>query len=204
MFTDPFSKASLKETEEILQKLEVIAPKETFTAQGVSCLYKSLEFYPQARYYDITQADQHPARQCLVIDTPAATHLLNGNTESLYTFNEKIKIALSSELIEDYARFFIAHYRGSEGRTILIETVDDPIWLEDPTPSSRKLLSERITPLKITGTRKDGGWQLAVTLLIRNHMYEAQMEISPVGRVTFEQVETVAENLPVADLMMDA
>lgn len=187
----------------MLKRLSDINPAHGFRAQGLAVLRKPLGFYPDATYYDLTQADVSPARSCQLVLTKKSILVLNGNVDQLCTFNLSAPLKLDRNQILDYARFYFAHVIGPHGLTGLIDAVDDINFREEPTPALRKALNEKIVPLTLNASLPDGGYQLRGTLLIKSTLFGAIIDIDLTGMVTATPGRVLAEVLPINDIALE-
>lgn len=203
MFTDAYQKCAPEEIEALLARMNDIYPDHGFRAQGLAVLRKTLGFYPGALYYDVTQADISPSRSVQIVVGKKSALILDGNLDRLHQFNLGYPLALDRNQVLDYARFFFAHVIGPHGQTVLVDTVEDINFREEPTPALRKTLNEKIVPLTLNASLTDGGYQLRGSLLIKSTLYNAIMDIDLTGIITAQPNRVLAEVLPINDMALE-
>lgn len=204
MFTDPYNKCSPTETETVLKQLTGVYPNHGFRVEGLAALRKTIGFYGDAIYYDLTQADLHPAPTLqFVIGKNGDVLILDGRVESILAFNATQPFRLDRHLVMDYVRFYLAHVTGLHGITTLIDMVEDLDLREEPTPGLRKSLHDKIVPLALNGSLPGSGYQLRATLLIGSSLYTAMIDVGADGAVTAAPSRVLADHLPVQDAVLE-
>jgi hypothetical protein len=203
LFTDAFQKCTAAEIEHILETLTTIQPRHGFRAQGLEVLKKTLSFYPEAIYYDITQADLHPERTCQLVVGKKSAHILDGQFAHLHTFNLSYPLTLDRQNVVDYARFYLAHMMGPHGITRVIDTVDDLSLRDEPTPALRSNLNDKIVPLGLNAALTGGGYQVRGTILIKSTLYTALFDIDMTGTLSATMGRVLAEVLTLHDQVLE-
>lgn len=203
MFTDPFVKCAAEETEQFINRLNQIMPDHGFRQAGLMVLKKQISFYPNATYYDISQADQHPLRTLQVIFTDDQFLICNGSAEEILAFNAQVGLRLDTAHVLDYSRFYLFHVVGPHGKSFVIDTVEDLMLEEEPTPGLRKALNDKIIPFALNASLAGGGYQIRGTLLIEKTLYSVFIDVTPEGRVTAHQARVLAEILPVVNRVLE-
>jgi hypothetical protein len=203
MFTDPFHKCPPEEFDHLLMGLAKSEPDHGFRTKGLSVLRKQLGFYQDAIYYDLTQADQHPARSRQMIAGPWGFVVMTGAVSDFETLNKLAVLKLDRNQATDYIRFYFAHLTGPHGLTTIIDTVDDLALREEPTPSLRKSLHDKIIPLTLRASLPDGGYQIGGTLLVRRTLIHATIDVLVDGQVIVTPGRVLAEVLPLQDSALE-
>ena len=203
VFTDPFQKCSNEEIDGVIKRLDTMMPDHGLRVASLAVLRKPLHFYPGSMYYDLTQADTNPVRSIQIVLGKKAGHILDGSADKLAMFNLAFPLTLDKGNVADYARFYFTHINGPHGRTIVVDTVDDIHFREEPTPALRKSLNDKIIPLAINAALPDGGYQLRGTLLIRSALFSATIDIDMTGNVSAHAARVLADILPVGDLALE-
>jgi hypothetical protein len=205
MFTDPFHKCTPIEIEIVLEQLSIKRRDHRFRAVGLAALRKKIEFYPDAVYYDLTQADLHPAPtlQILTLKNGIDLTILDGRVKTLQDLNDKKELTLNRHLVLDYIRFYFAHITGPHGITKIIDAADDLDLREEPTPGLRKSLQDKILPLALNGALSDAGYQISGTVLIDRSLHTVLIDVDADGRVILNLMKTLADQLSVRDVALE-
>jgi hypothetical protein len=205
MFSDPFNKCPTSEIDAAVKRLAKAQPEYSFRTDGLAVLRKTLGFYNDAIYYDLTQADLHPplSLQLVLGKTDDQILVLDGTSGPVLEFNRACPLKLDRHQVMDYARFYLAHVTGPHGITAVIDMVDDLNLREEPTPSLRKSLHDKIVPLALNGSLPGAGYQLRGTLLIKRSLYSALIDVSAAGEITATPSRVLADILPVHDTVLE-
>lgn len=203
MFTDPFTKCASDENQEILNLLDHIMPDSGFRSVGLMVLKKEIGFYPSGIYYEIAQVDQHPLRTIQIIQSGKKTLICSGSVEDILSFNMTTPLSLDASNAPDYTRFYLAHVIGNHGKATLIDTVEDLMLEEEPTPALRKTLNDRIIPFALNASLAGGGYQMRGTVLIEKCLYSAFFDVTSNGQVQAQMVRVLAEILPVVNRVLE-
>ncbi len=204
MFMDAFAKCTATEITFILEKLTTLDPQHNFHEQGLIALKKKLSFYPDAFYFNFTQADHHPVyHQTFVLGTNDKAYLCRGNADDLILFNQSYPLMIDRNLVLDYVRFYFAHIIGPYGPSILIDVVEDLQLREEPTPALRHALHDKIIPLSLNASLAGGGYQTRATLLVMQTLYSVFIDVAADGRIKVELGRVLADLLPVNDRALE-
>ena len=204
MATDVFTKCDPLIVPGILASLAQTLPDVSLHPAGLIAVQKTLPFYVESTYYEFTQADQHPARTVKFIRTPQVLFVCNGDATDFAAFHQICPPVLNKTTVLDYARFYISHIVGPHGMNILVDTVEDLGLQEEPTPSMRKSLQDRIVPLALHASLPGSGFQLRGTLLISQTLYSVYLDIDVGGGVFPHVHKGIADLLPVTDRVLEA
>lgn len=203
MFTDPFVKCTPTEIETTLGLLDRIMPDHGFRSVGLLALKKPLSFYDRATLYELTQADQHPAKNLGLVICGKEVLICDGQSASILAYNNRVPFRLDQNLVLDYARFYLAHVVGVHGQPHVIDTVEDLLLAEEPTPGLRKSLNDKIIPFALNASLAGGGYQLRGTLLIERSLFGVLIDVDTKGEVKPHPARILAEILPVIDRVLE-
>ena len=199
MFQDAFIKLNSIETKALVQQINPSLGGLTLTLKTTVILAQDLPFYPEYRFLDITDAGNLPAIRAFVIHKQGHNVVLNWTNEPIYTLNETVPIQLNAQNVLTYAHFFFTYVRGRYGRFIIIETVDDIQWKEEPPPAARRAIAHMLEPLHIQDTTPEGGWILGARMLFRDSLFKSLITVEPNGQVTLSGEELLIEDMPILD-----
>lgn len=204
MFTDAFIKCSADESAALLTRLTNSFSNHGLNKDGIMVLKKTLTFYKDAIYYDMTQIEPYPTRTLHLVDWGQDIFVCDGNESHLLAFNQKCPLLLDRTNILDYVRFYFAHVVGPHGLSRVIDTVDDLQLKEEPSAHVRKSLHDKIVPLVLNGTLTKGGYQARGTILVEQTMFSAFIDIQNTGAVTVELGRVLADLLPTSNRLLEA
>lgn len=203
MFTDAFHKCQPSEIDQVLKILQDLRPHHGFHSNGLEVLKKPLGFYPDAIYYDVTQADTHPERTCQLVWGKKHGHILDGNFGHLHQYNLSYPLTLNRTVVVDYVRFYLAHVVGPHGLTRVIDTVDDLNLRDEPTPALRSNLNDKIIPLALNAAVPGGGYQIRGTVLIKTTLYTCLFDVDMTGTLTATMGRVLADVLTLHDQVLE-
>lgn len=204
MFQGVFKKLDLSEVATLLDLINPLLDGSEFDAIESTIMALDLPFYPGYRFLDITENTSYPVKRRFVICT-TSTHIhsddiivLDWTNEPIYRLNQQIPITLDTSNVCEYVRFFFTYIRGKHGRFIISENVDDIRWKDDPPPQARKAISKMLVPLAVQ-SEKDGNYYLQATMMFRDSLFKADIEVKSTGLVTLSNEELLVEDMPVQD-----
>lgn len=203
MFSDAYHKCNPDESQKILERVSQIRPQHGFRATGLEVLKKSIGFYPEATYYDLTQADIHPERSLQMVVSKKSSHILDGDFAHLHRFNLSAPLMIDRTQAVDYVRFYMGHIPGPYGLTRIMDTVDDLQLRDEPTPALRSSLNDKIVPLSLNASLPDGGYQIRGTILIKSTLYTALFDVGMTGIVSATMGRVIADVLSLHDRTLE-
>ncbi len=199
MFKDAFIKLdpvqAARMTDLINPKLDI-----KFDPANASVMVHNLPFYEGHFLVELSKNDQHPPiTRAAVCNEKGDVFVLNWTNETIYQLNKKIPILLNEETRAEYVRFFFSYVRGSHGRFLIVDSVDDIDWREEPAPSGRKALGKMIEPMRVKKREKDGTVVFSLCLIFKDSLFQAQAHLKPDGTLSIDDEELLVEDIPVAD-----
>lgn len=160
----------------------------------------NLPFYEGYFIAEISRHDQQPPIvRAAVCNDKGEINVLNWSNDPIMALNRKVPITLNEENTPDYMRFFFTYVRGSHGRFIIIDNVDDIDWREEPAPAGRKALSKMIEPLHVKKREEDGTVIYAASIIFKDSLFAAEVHVRPDGTISLHNEELLVEDIPVAD-----
>lgn len=214
-----FKKLDRKQTSIVLDKLNPRIEGSPFAAQEATVLSKNLSFYPGYQWLELSHHKTHPGRKLYAIYqhskaspgtqslkemNPAAEAssiiVLNGQNDQIYNLNTALPIELDENNVKDYVRFFFASVRGRHGPFLIVDSVDEIKWLEEPPLPARKTVSKMLEPLRLVGTDSvEGSYQLRASVIHRDSLFKVQIVVAQNGKISIEKEELIMEEMPVLD-----
>lgn len=171
-----------------------------FDPEKTKVMIHNLPFYEGYFLAELSKHDQNPpVVRIAVCNDKGAVHVLNWTNDVIYTLNDSIPIRLTEDNMADYVRFFFNYVRGSHGRFIIVDSVDDIDWREEPAVSGRKALGKMIQPVFVKSREKDGSIVFGLSIVFRDSLFEAEAVLQKDGRISLRNEELLVEDIPVAD-----
>jgi len=204
MFQDAFTKLELDQIAMYLDSINPHLDGSPFDAVETTMLEIDIPFYPGYKFLDVADYSTVPGKRRFILYRPKSSDkaedvvVLDWTNEPIYTLNHSLPISLDENTVPYYVRFFFTYIRGKHGRFIVAESVDDINWKEDPPPQARKAISKMLMPLAISEA-KDGKYYLKATMMFRDSLFKADIEVQPNGLVTLSNEELLVEDMPVLD-----
>lgn len=207
MFADSFKTIEHGAAAEILDQLNPLLDGAPFDAAMVRILSHPLPFYNDYSLVEVIDHDVNPARQVSFIynETPSdkRIHILNGKNEVIYDLNKSVPIFLNDEIISLYVRFFFSYVRGRHGRFLIVETVDEINWKEEPAPAGRKALGKMIEAIALKSKGEKGSYQLSASIVFKDSLFQSDITVDENGTVSLSNQELLVEDIPVIDDSFD-
>lgn len=199
MFKDAFIKLdpvqAARMTDLVNPKLDI-----KFDPAASTVMVHNLPFYDGFFLVEFARHDQHPPiTRTAICNEKGDVIVLNWTNEPIYKLNKTIPINLNDENRGDYVRFFFTYVRGAHGRFLIVDSVDDIDWREEPAPSGRKALAKMIEPMNVRKREKDGTVIFSVCLIFKDSLFAAQAYLKPDGTLSIHDEELLVEDIPVAD-----
>lgn len=200
MFQDAYIKLDRLEVEDLLDRTKKSFDGVSFNPDNSVVMARDLPFYDEHRFYDLADHSfMPPARRFIVMKDGDITVLDFTNTP-IYSLNSKVPIQLNRDNVKDYVRFFFTFVRGRHGRFIIVESVDDISWREEPPPAARKSISKLIQPIAFHSSDKnDGSYYLQAQMMFRDSLFQADISVQPDGLVQLSNEVLLIEDMPVLD-----
>lgn len=203
MFADSFTEIEHGAAAGILDQLNPLLDGSPFDSSMVRILSHSLPFYAGYSLIEVTDHDVNPPRKISLIynekEDKDQIFILNGTNEPIYSLNEVVPILLNEEHIKLYVRFFFTYVRGSYGRFLIVENVDEIDWREEPAPSGRIALGKMISSLSLKPVLEDKVYHLKACIVFKDSLFESDICVEANGNVTLSNQELLVEGIPVLD-----
>lgn len=199
MFKDAFIKLDPTQAARMTERLNPYMDM-AFSPQNATVMVHALPFYEGYSLVEVSRHDQHPPMvRAAVCDDKNNVTILNWTNEPIHKLNAAVPISLDDNNMMDYVRFFFTYVRGKHGRFIVIDSVDDIEWREEPAPAGRKALGKMIEPMHVTKRESDGTTIFAVCIVFRDSLFTAEAHVKPDGMIVLQNEELLVEDIPVAD-----
>jgi hypothetical protein len=199
MFREAFFKPDKKESARIIS---LLAPglDTGFDPAKTTVLTHALSFYPGYFLAELSRHDQYPpSTRAVVYKEGGKTYALNWSNTRLYEMNKEIPVYLDTRTAPDYVRFYFHYVRSTQGRFLIVDSVDDVRWREEPAPAGRKALGKMIVPLTLERTLQDGTFLFTATFVFKDSLFQGKVHLNPDGTIILQDEELLVEGIPVID-----
>ncbi len=139
-----------------------------------------------------------PEKKCVALDDGKTCLPIEYGPDFIPKFAANQNVYLSHDTAPEYVRFWFEYVRSGAERFMLVETLDDMPWREEPTPQARKSLSKSVMPLTLIGP-STSGFIFKACVLFRDTLMDCTLEVSASGAVSFVERNIIAETLTVTD-----
>ncbi len=199
MFQDAFIKLNESETTELVKEINTKYDGTPLDPERTTILYQALSFYPGYRFLDIVDERIYPLVHKYAFYKPDDLVFLNWTNAPVYQFNDRAPLSLNAGNVVDYVKFFFSCVRGRKGHFIVVESVDEVTWKEDPPIAARKAIGKIMTPVHITKENENGSFELKACMVFKDSLFSAKVTISKEGHVDLSEEELLIEDLPVLE-----
>ncbi len=172
----------------------------SFDPDRVTVMIHKLSFYEGYYVTELSDHDQNPPVVRIAICNDAGeVHVRNWSNGPIYALNQSVPLKLNDNTLLDYVRFFFTFVRGKHGRFLIVDTVDDIDWREEPAPAGRKALAKMIEPLALKKRETDGTSIFTASIVFKDSLFVGEVVVHPDGRIEMRDEELLVEDIPVAD-----
>ena len=199
MHQQAFIKLENDQVTKLLKDINASTDGANFESQQITVMMQDIPFYKGYSLLDLTNHALTPNRRMFYIYKEGDIHPINWTHEQIYNLNQTIPIELTKQNIADYVRFFLIFAKGKHGRFLLLESIDEINWKEEPPPAARKTISKVIKPLEIVSETSTGSYVLKATILLKDSIFFCNIEVTKNGVVKIDHEELVVEGLPIID-----
>lgn len=206
MFQDAYVKLDRLEVEDVVAHTKKAFDGISFNPEQTVVMVRDLPFYPGYRFYDMTDHSRNPAARRFLIAKGDEFIVLDFTNGPIYALNKKTNadgqptIYLTRDTVKDYVRFFFTFVRGRHGRFIIVETVDDISWREEPPMAAKNAIGKLIRPIAFHATDTgDGTFYMQAQMMFRDSLFQADVTAKPDGLVQLSNESLLIEDMPVVD-----
>jgi len=194
-----YTKLNKSETRDMLAMVQPHIDLSGLSAETADILSASLHFYPGYRLIEITDRETNPVKKRFVIYKGEDIIFMDYTNTPIYELNKRAPITLSKDTLLDYIRFFFRFVRGKHGRFLIVESVDDIQWRDEPSPNNRRSLSDMIEPLYIKEITADGSYVVAANVIFKDALFGCDITVKQNGIVRLSNEKLLVEHLAVID-----
>ncbi len=165
--------------------------------ENITIMSQQISFYKGYYLLDITDNNSVPSIRIFAVFNGDNLVLLDWTNSPIYKLNKDIPISLNDKNVIDYVRFFFNFVKGKHGKFIIVESLDDISWKENPPPSARHAIGKLIKPLTIISKNDD--YIIESTVIFKDSLFECTITISKSGKVSIENEKIIIDTMPVYD-----
>jgi hypothetical protein len=200
MFQDTYTKLNQPEVDAIVSKTKDVFEGVSFQPSHTVIMTRTLDFYPGFKFYDMADHSANPALRRFALIKKDNVIVLDFTNAPIYDTNKAAPIYLNEDTLHDYVRFFFNFVRGRHGRFLIVESVDDIAWREEPPAVAKKSISKLIMPVTmITKDIDDGNFHLHAQMMFRDSLFSADITVQKDGVVQLSNEQLLIEDMPVMD-----
>lgn len=195
----PQQKLTDEERFSVLQEINAGREGSAFDEKTVTIIAQDLPFFPGYRFLDIVDYEENATPQHgFFIYKPGDVHVIDWTNQPFYELAAE-NFVLNAQTVSPYVRLFFQYVRSSQGRFLIIDTIDDIVWRNELPPAARKAVSDMITPLELVRQDPDGSFVLRLCMLLKNALFRNEVRVSTTGDVALSLGEVLIEDMPVQD-----
>ena len=170
----------------------------SFHIESTMVRSQNLSFYHDYKLYELTDFSAVPPAKKFALYAPAKkAEMMVWTNEPIYQINSIAPIQLNEQTIADYVRFFFHYVRGRHGRFLIVETVDEIKWQNDPPPQGRKAMQDILSPVTLINRNDAGDYILTAFMVFKDALFKTRVTVDQKGIVTLSDEELKVEGLPV-------
>jgi len=160
-----------------------------------------LNFYKEFDYYEIKVKQGEGDQFGYFLRKPGEAVFLDGNSRALHTINQRVKLRLKKTDVHDYIYYFCTSIEAEQGRFLIVDSVDDLPFTEEPDEDYLDEIRKQISPPSFPSTRsEDGGnkvYSINASVLYADELYRSTFLVHTDGNVQMESDQHLFANLPV-------
>lgn len=200
MFQDSYIKLNKKETTALLEATKSLFDGVAFQVDHTIVMARDLSFYAGYRFLDIADHAHIPPARRFLIEKDEKYTVIDFTNAPLYALNASVPIKINKETLADYTRFFFQFVRGRHGRFLIVESVDDIQWREEPPPAARRAIGKLITPMTLMlNDTPNGPYHLLAQMIFKDSLFQSDITVTDTGMVSLSNEKLMVEDLPVLD-----
>ncbi len=199
MFQDAYVKLDKDDTKSLIDTIKSSFDGGVFDPASTIVMERPLPFYKGSKFYDIADHRTMPPARRFAIAIKDDVMVLDFTNAPIYQLNEKTPIRLTKDNVSDYVRFFFSFVRGRHGRFLIVESVDDIQWREEPPPAARKAVGKLIAPITLLPDDGSGAYRMTAQMMFKDSLFQASIAVTPDGQVKIGGEQLLIEDIPVVD-----
>ncbi|MCB1538315.1 MAG: hypothetical protein H6865_03120 [Rhodospirillales bacterium] len=169
-----------------------------FAAETTVVHARTLPFAEDWMLTEAGDATIMPEKRAVALDNGRECVPVEYNADFIPAFAAANAVCLTRDTAADYLRFWLEYMRAGPDRFLLVESLDDLPWREEPTPQARKSLAKSVTPLTLVDAG-NGLFVFRAVLAFRDALIDATFSVTEKGGVEILKRTVIAEGLTLSD-----
>lgn len=203
MFQDSFTKLTKEDVEKLLPDVNKAIGDIKFEDSSINIMTALLPFYPDYHLLHVSDTQNIPVKECYLVGSETSMTMLDWSPDVIHGLNKNIPIQLTDETIGDYVRFYYNYVRGPHGKFVIVDSVEDIDWNDEPPLSAVKAVGQMIEPLTIVKKDDNGLFHACVCMIFRGALFKISLSVNPDGVIEFINEELLIEDMPVFDSVLE-
>ncbi len=158
--------------------LEEIFPKVKIYEENMRICSFNLPFYEEYKLYSISDISVSSQNFRYILYKNGDINVLDRTNEPIYHVNEKAPIKINENNCISYAQFFFHFVRGTRGRFIIVEKLEDIDWLSDTTEEEKAKVNNYLKPIMYRGIDSDNLFTLTAIVVFKNALFKTDIKIA--------------------------
>lgn len=186
------------EEDEKQHYLEQMRLQEKLDSSEATLYRCDLPFYDDFDWYDLQFLRKSPTPHAYFVASDTSWQWLDGQSNVIHNLNASAPVKLAQDNLVRYLRFFCSSIYTSEGRFLVVESVDELEWREEPEPSFKQFLQAHLHPPRTdySEQRPEQGWILSATVVYGDLIADGRFHIGYDGTVAMLDDTEIASDLP--------
>jgi hypothetical protein len=199
MSEENFTPLELEDIALALDQINPLLDESQYDPVQTTILAADLPFYHSYQLLKISDQTSHPIRTHYAVYSHGDPHVLNFTNEFIYALNKHIPIQLDKDNIYEYVLFFFRHVSGTHGRFLIVESIEDIAWKENPPPNARQAIANMIKPVALKEKRADGTYIFDAHMVFKNGLFRSDILVDHDGNIQMNNEELLIEDMPIID-----
>lgn len=198
MPTSAYEKIEGSKAAKYIERLNKVRSGSAFDATHTALYVRNLPFAPGWHLAEFSDAFALPEKKAIALDNGHECLPVSYEPEFASAFIRSAGVTLNTGTAAEYLRFWFEYVRVQAERFLLVESIDDMPWREEPTPQARKALGKSITALAFESGGPDT-FVFKASVLFRDALFTCLVEVGVNGNVAITHRNLVADGLTVTD-----
>jgi hypothetical protein len=150
------------------------------SSKQVTLLSAIMPFYSEYKLYKLIAVTMPTDNSLYFLHKPGYMLLMmDWTSEPIYKLNEIAPIILNADTLIPYAKFFFHYVREQLGDFIIVEKLEDIVWLPEATHEEKNAVAARLMSVTYKGIDYEGLFTLTCTVIFKNALFRTDIKIAP-------------------------
>lgn len=195
--TDKWQKTEAEKAARLLNEINPSITPIPFQEETTTVRTQKLPFYRDYTLVELTDLSVVPGARKYALYKPGDIIMIDWTNQPIYDTNEKAPIVLNSATVVDYVRFFFTYVRGRHGRFVIVESIDDIRWQQEPPLQGRKVMQQMLEPVTLETEDADGTYTLTAFMVFKDSLFRTKVHVKKEGLVSMSSEELKVEGMPI-------